>query len=58
MSAYARHGLRFQINPNEYREPLRVLQQADSVGALTPLGQQVLAVVDSVARMATGVTAN
>lgn len=54
LSAYARHGSRFQINPNEYREPLRVLQQADSVGALTPLGQQVLAVVDSVARMANG----
>lgn len=54
LSAYARHGSRFQINPNEYREPLRVLQQADSVGALTPLGQQVLAVVDSVERMARG----
>lgn len=54
LSAYARHGSRFQINPNEYREPLSVLQQADSVGALTPLGEQVLAVVDSVARMANG----
>lgn len=54
VSTYARHGSRFLINPNEYNSPLKTLLKADSAGALTPLGKEVLATVDSLARMANG----
>lgn len=54
VSAYARHGSRFLINPNEYESPRKTLLKADSAGVLTPLGKEVAAIVDSLARMAKG----
>lgn len=51
ISAYARHGSRFLINPESYSKPLEVLQQANSAGKLTTLGKQVLVMVDSITRM-------
>lgn len=51
ISAYARHGSRYLINPNDYRHPLRTLQRADSAGVLTAAGKDVLAIVDSLSRM-------
>ena len=54
ISTYARHGSRFLISQNEYDSPLRKLLKADSAGVLTPLGREVLAVTDTLARMAKG----
>lgn len=54
LSAYARHGSRFLIGKGEYERPLQTLLRADSAGALSPRGKEVLAVVDSLARMARG----
>lgn len=52
VSTYARHGSRFLIGPYQYESPRKTLLKADSAQALTPLGREVLAVVDSLARMA------
>jgi len=54
VSAYARHGSRFLIGPYQYENPRKTLLKADSAHALTPLGREVLAVADSLARMAKG----
>lgn len=52
ISTYARHGSRFLINPNDYLMPSRTLNEAKKNGVLSPLGEKVLFVVDSMARMA------
>lgn len=52
LSHYARHGSRFLINPNDYEKPLSLMREADQNGVLTPLGKQVLSILDSMARMA------
>ena len=52
LSHYARHGSRFLINPNDYEKPLSIMREAEQNGVLTPLGKQVLGVLDSIAGMA------
>lgn len=52
LSHYARHGSRFLINPEDYEKPLSIMREADQNGVLTPLGKQVLGVLDSMAGMA------
>ena len=42
ISHYGRHGSRFLIGSEEYDEPLRILERADSLGKLTTLGRDVL----------------
>lgn len=42
ISHYGRHGSRYLIEPTDYTAPLHVLQHADSLGKLTPLGKDVL----------------
>ncbi|MBB3186737.1 histidine-type phosphatase [Microbacter margulisiae] len=54
ISTYARHGSRFLIDEGDYTKPLAILQKADQAGKLTPLGKEVMAVVDSMARMSRG----
>lgn len=54
LSHYGRHGSRYQIDPEDYSFPLQTLQRADSLNLLTPKGKEVLAIVDSVSRMAQG----
>ena len=52
LSHYARHGSRYRVNPNDYKEPLRILCEAEKDGALTELGKNTLNLIDSLARMA------
>lgn len=52
LSHYARHGSRYLINPKDYEEPLSIMQEAEKNGVLTPLGKQVLGVLDSISGMA------
>ena len=52
LSHYARHGSRYRVNPNDYKEPLRILCEAEKDGALTELGKKTLNLIDSLARMA------
>lgn len=54
LSHYGRHGSRYQIDPEDYSFPLQTLQRADSFHLLTSKGREVLAIVDSVSRMAQG----
>lgn len=54
ISTFARHGSRYLTDMDDYLMPLHALRRADSLGVLTPLGRQALAVVDSMARMARG----
>lgn len=42
ISHYGRHGSRFIINHRDYDYPYFTLLKADSLGKLTPLGQEVL----------------
>ena len=42
MDHYGRHGSRWLINENEYRDPLNTLRRAKEEGVLTTLGQEVL----------------
>lgn len=42
ISHYGRHGSRFHSKPSIYNAPLLTLQKADSLGKLTPLGQDVV----------------
>ena len=42
LSHYGRHGSRYLIDKNDYNRAWRVLMRADSVGKLTPYGQDVL----------------
>lgn len=52
ISTYARHGSRFLISSNDYLMPSRTLKEAKKNGVLSPLGEKVLCIVDSMARMA------
>lgn len=52
ISAYARHGSRWLIHPEQYTKPLQILKKAAAAGMLTPAGQQALVAVDSVYHMA------
>lgn len=52
ISAYARHGSRWLIHPEQYTKPMQVLQKAAKAGVLTADGQQALAVIDSIYHMA------
>lgn len=42
ISHYGRHGSRYLINEKDYRNVLNAFEKADSAGALTPLGKDVL----------------
>ncbi len=42
ISHYGRHGSRYLIDKEDYEQPVRVLQTADSLGKLTDLGRDVL----------------
>lgn len=48
VSHYGRHGSRYLISDGDYRWPLDLLARADSAGALTPLGRDVLARLERV----------
>lgn len=43
MEHYGRHGSRWLLNDRKYDSPVDRLQRADSAGALTPKGKQLLA---------------
>ena len=42
MEHYGRHGSRWLIGENVYSRPVRLLEHADSLGQLTPSGQELL----------------
>jgi hypothetical protein len=42
MSHYGRHGSRWLIGENDYKNPLNTLRQAHEQGKLTPLGEETL----------------
>lgn len=42
ISHYGRHGSRYLINDNDYSIPLNTLSKAEKEGKLTPLGQETL----------------
>ena len=46
-SHYGRHGARFLLEENDYAMPVKTLRQAKFAGKLTPLGDKVLAKLDS-----------
>lgn len=48
ISHYGRHGSRYLISDNDYRVVVDRLRDADAHGALTPLGRDVLARLDTV----------
>lgn len=52
LSHYARHGSRFLVNSEEYEAPLNIMREAEKNNVLTPLGKEVLSILDSIARMA------
>lgn len=52
LSHYGRHGSRFLSNSQEYEEPLDIMKEAERNGVLTPLGKQVLSILDSIAEIA------
>lgn len=54
ISTYMRHGSRFHINPSDYAKALAPLQKADSAGALSATGRQVLRKVERISRMSDG----
>ena len=47
LSHYGRHGARYMLEENDYAMPVQVLQKAKQAGKLTPLGDKVLAKLDS-----------
>ncbi|MBD5371591.1 MAG: histidine phosphatase family protein [Bacteroides sp.] len=47
ISHYGRHGSRYLISDNDYRQVADKLHEADRAGALTPLGRDVMQRVDS-----------
>jgi hypothetical protein len=47
VSHYGRHGSRYLISDNDYTRVIKLIHQADSANALTPLGKDLLARVDS-----------
>ena len=42
ISHYGRHGSRYLVNSDEYKQPYDILKAADEAGKLTPLGKDVL----------------
>lgn len=54
ISHYGRHGSRYLIEPTDYNAPLRILQHADSLGKLTPIGKDVLHKVKMICHEAQG----
>ena len=46
-SHYGRHGARYLLDENDYAMPVKTLRQAKFAGKLTPLGDKVLAKLDS-----------
>ncbi|MFC2657271.1 MAG: histidine-type phosphatase, partial [Segatella sp.] len=42
LSHYGRHGSRWLIGKRDYQQPVKWLEMADSLGKLTPKGQEVL----------------
>lgn len=54
ISHYGRHGSRYLISDNDYTAPAEVLRHAKQHNALTPLGLDVLARLDSVYTEARG----
>lgn len=54
ISHYGRHGSRFLTNANEYDYPFNALRHADSLGKLTPLGQNVLSRLEIIRQEAQG----
>lgn len=42
ISHYGRHGSRYLCDASDYSKPISTLQKAESVGALTPKGKEVL----------------
>lgn len=48
ISHYGRHGSRYLISDNDYKNVANVLHEADEAGKLTPLGKDVMMRVDSV----------
>ena len=54
ISHYGRHGSRFLANAIEYDYPYNTLRHADSLGKLTPLGQNVLTRVEIIRKDAEG----
>ena len=47
LSHYGRHGARYLLEENDYAMPVKTLRQAKFAGKLTPLGDKVLAKLDS-----------
>ena len=47
LSHYGRHGARYLLDENDYAMPVKILLQAKFAGKLTPLGDRVLAKLDS-----------
>ncbi len=46
ISHYGRHGSRYLTKPSFYNDPYRVLTTADSLGKLTPYGQDIMQRLD------------
>lgn len=47
ISHYGRHGSRYLISDKDYKNIARILHEADSANALTPLGKDLMTRVDS-----------
>lgn len=54
ISHYGRHGSRWHASESTYEEPLALLRKADTLGALTPRGRQLLGQVELIAADARG----
>ena len=50
LSHYGRHGARYLLEESDYAQPVQTLQRAKMAGKLTPLGEKVLAKLDSMQR--------
>lgn len=48
ISHYGRHGSRYLIGDNDYKHMLDLLREASDAGALTPLGRDIMARLESV----------
>lgn len=49
ISHYGRHGSRYHISQSAYEQPLKALRKAAAAGTLTPRGEEVLAVAETLA---------
>ena len=54
ISTYARHGSRYFTHAEQYEAPAATLRAARAAGVLSPLGEEVSAALDSLARQARG----